>query len=118
MDEFSAEVIRKDTHVVISVAGEVDLLTSSDLRARLSEVLAAGDKRVILDLSGVTFLDCAGLGVLVAARNRAHEDGGAVCIAAPSPRVRRVVDLAGLAPYFSFAASVDDAVDITTDAAV
>ena len=44
-------------------------------------------------MSGVTFIDAAGIGVLVAAANRARRAGGGLSLVAPSRQVRRVLDL-------------------------
>ena len=49
---------------VVSVSGELDIATGEELRDRLSQVLAHhGD--VVVDLAGVTFLDCSGLRALL-----------------------------------------------------
>jgi STAS domain len=50
-------------HVLITVAGEIDIATVPQLRGQLT-LLAAAGRPVIADLTGVTFLDAAGLGVL------------------------------------------------------
>jgi anti-anti-sigma factor len=52
--------------------------------------------QLALDLAGVTFIDCAGVNVLLATRRRAGLEGGSVDVIAASPRVRRVISLLGL----------------------
>ena len=52
-------------HVLITVAGEIDITTVPQLRGQLT-LLAAGGRPVIADLTGVTFIDVAGLRVLAA----------------------------------------------------
>jgi stage II sporulation protein AA (anti-sigma F factor antagonist) len=85
-------VLRDDAEaVVVAACGEIDLATKDGLL----EVLAArlgGSRPVLLDLSRVTFFDCAALRVLQTAR-RAHRR---FALVAPSPAVLRVLDLAGL----------------------
>jgi anti-anti-sigma factor len=49
--------------------------------------------RLALDLSGVTFIDCAGINVLLATRRRAQLEGGSLHVLRASPRVRRVFAL-------------------------
>jgi anti-anti-sigma factor len=48
------------------------------------------------DLAGVTFIDCAGVNVLLATRRRAGLEAGSVDVIRASPRVRRVISLLGL----------------------
>jgi anti-anti-sigma regulatory factor len=51
---------------------------------------------VEIDLAGVTFMDCTGLGVLVAARQAVLRTGGHLRVTNPQPIVRSVLELTGL----------------------
>ncbi|MFI2791452.1 STAS domain-containing protein, partial [Kitasatospora sp. NPDC018614] len=53
---------------VLQVVGELDLVTSPVLRARVHDVVAQGRHDLVLDLSEVFFCDSSGVGVLIAAR--------------------------------------------------
>ena len=79
---FSNEpAIRDDgAHVVVTLRGELDIANAADLGAVLSEAVAR-NPHVIADLSDLTFIDCASLGVLVRARTRAREAGGDLVLA-------------------------------------
>jgi anti-anti-sigma factor len=86
----------------VAVAGEVDLATTPVLRERLLRVLR--DQRPDLldvDLAGVTFLDCTGLGVLVAVRNAAIRAGRQMRVSHPQPIVRQVLEVTGLLGVFT-----------------
>ena len=87
---FSSEpAIRDDgAHVVVMLRGELDIANAADLGAVLSEAVAR-NPHVIADLSDLTFIDCASLGVLVRARTRAREAGGDLVLAGARGRVRR-----------------------------
>jgi anti-anti-sigma factor len=81
----------------VSVVGEVDLATVPALRDRLLTVVhEQAPAALVVDLAGVTFLDCAGIGTLVAAHNAAIRAGGQVRVSDPHPTVRRLLDLTGL----------------------
>jgi anti-anti-sigma factor len=87
---------------LVTVVGEVDLATTPVLREQLLRVLR--DQRPDLldvDLAGVTFLDCTGLGVLVAVRNSAVQAGRQMRVSHPQPIVRRVLDVTGLLGVFT-----------------
>jgi anti-sigma B factor antagonist len=88
-------VRRHRGHVLITVAGEVDIATAPRLRDRLAP-LAAGGRPVIADLTGVTFIDAAGLGVLAGAAGKAAASGGSLHVVTARPRVRRAFAVTGL----------------------
>jgi anti-anti-sigma factor len=81
----------------VAVVGEIDLATAPTLHDRLLTVLHEQTPAVlVVDLADVTFLDCTGIGALVAARNAAISAGAQVRVSHPQPAVRRLLDLAGL----------------------
>jgi anti-anti-sigma factor len=83
--------------VTVAVVGDVDMATSPVLRERLISVLRVDDPAVVeVDLTGVTFLDCAGIGALVAARNAALQVGCRLRVCHLQPIVRRILEVAGL----------------------
>jgi hypothetical protein len=55
---------------------------------------------LLLDLSGVSFMDCAGLRALLMTHRLATMDGGSVCLITESPAVRRIIDLLGVRDVF------------------
>jgi anti-anti-sigma factor len=57
---------------VLRAVGEIDLLTVEQLRAALDQALAGARRTVVVDLRGVSFMDCAGIGLLVETHNRAR----------------------------------------------
>ena len=73
--------------------GEIDIATAPAIRRLLLAAISGGDVHLAVDVSGVTFIGAAGIGVLVAAANRAREAGGDLSLLAPSPRVRWLLDV-------------------------
>ena len=61
---------------VVALRGEIDLLTAQPLSARLDPLTGGPRPDLVLDLRSVSFIDCAGLGVLCRARNRTTARGG------------------------------------------
>jgi anti-sigma B factor antagonist len=86
--------------VVLQVRGEVDFGSAPDRDQRLSAILRIRPPAVVLDLSRLTFLDCAGAGVLVAASRRAASRGAGLVLAAPRPTVARLLRITGLDRHF------------------
>jgi anti-anti-sigma factor len=80
-----------------AVVGEVDLTTAQILRDRLLNLLREYPPAVLyVDLSGVTFLDCAGVRALVAVYNAAVQVDCQVRGTGPRPIVHRILHLTGL----------------------
>lgn len=89
-----------DGQVVIEVGGEVDMLTSPQLRRVVLEYLTNGTELVVLAMDGVTFLGTSGLAVLIEVREAAHTAGVELRIACTQRRVLRPLAIAGLVPLF------------------
>jgi anti-sigma B factor antagonist len=82
--------------VSLAVGGDVDLAAVPGLAARLDQAISTNGHKVVVDLGDVTFMDCAGLTLLIAARRRLAIDERRLVLARPSPCVRRLFDLAGV----------------------
>jgi anti-sigma B factor antagonist len=85
---------------LIVVEGRVDSVTAPELGKALSTQIDRGKKNLVIDLSGVDYMSSAGLRELVTALKRVKPGGGDLRIAAPSERVREVLELAGLDSIF------------------
>lgn len=83
---------------LLRCAGEIDAETSSTFRTALGELDAGGADHLVVDLESVTFMDSSGLSALV----DAAAGGRQVVLRHPSPMVRRIVEVTGLAPVISF----------------
>jgi anti-anti-sigma factor len=81
---------------VVTISGEIDIQSGPQLRDQLLCTIRRHGARLSLDLSGVTFIDCAGINVLLAARRYAQLKGGWLRVIRASPRVQRVLALTGL----------------------
>ncbi|QIJ66198.1 anti-sigma factor antagonist [Streptomyces sp. JB150] len=88
----------------VTVAGELGLDVGEELRGALRAALANADEGIDLDLSGVSFCDCAGLNVLLAVREQALAEGKTLTLARVSPIVERLLSLTGTRSLFTPAA--------------
>ena len=98
--EFSCTAGQVGGRVVVTVAGDVDLAVHTRFEAEVEQSWD-GSTDLIIDCSGVTFMDSMGLRVMVRTRQRAAECGGKFALAAPSEPVLRVLELAGVKDLFS-----------------
>jgi anti-anti-sigma factor len=81
---------------VVAVGGELDLESGPCLADWLRSLLRARGPVLALDLSGVRFIDCAGVGALLASCRAAREGGGRLFVVALSQCARRIIELTGL----------------------
>jgi len=93
--------------VVIHLAGELDLYNADEIRSAIVEAIGAGDRRVVIDMADVEFVDSTALGVLIEARSKIGADG--LRLAAPQLETRRTLQVSGLDRHLSVHDSVDDA---------
>ena len=84
--------------VTVSVRGELDVASASGLEARLSKLLRLPTRSVTLDVSGVSFVDSGGLGMLVRVGRTAKRHRIEFDIVNPNPRTSWMLSLIGLAP--------------------
>jgi anti-sigma B factor antagonist len=108
--DLGLEVTERGSIAVLSLRGEVDVSTAPRLRQRLVELATEGRAWVVVDLSGVEFLDSTGLGVLVSGLRRFRSLGGDLTLAGPQPRIVRVLDITRLDRAFDVYDSVTAAV--------
>lgn len=85
-----------DDPVVVAVSGEVDIFTAPELSATFDELISAGNRNLVLDLSAVEFMDSSGLQVCMKAAEGVRQAGGSMRVSSASRRVRRIAELAGM----------------------
>jgi anti-sigma B factor antagonist len=83
-------------HLTVLVEGELDLSTADQLRRLLDEQLSQ-NRSVVLDLSGVLFMDSTGLAVIIAAIRRPETEAELVRLGPElQPQIRRLMELTGV----------------------
>ena len=84
------------TRALVTITGEIDIATCEAMRDALTAGLGGGPVDLVADLSGVTFMDASGIGVLLGVRKQVMEAGGSFTLRAPSRAVRKVIGICGL----------------------
>lgn len=95
---------------VVAATGELDLHTAPDLDAALKQATDAQADLLVVDLSGVDFMDSTGLSTIVAAVAAARGYGGEVRVVAASDKIRKVFTLTGVDKQVGMFASAAEAV--------
>jgi anti-anti-sigma factor len=83
-----------DDHVVVALAGEVDLMARSDLIASYNYAISLLDvPHLLIDVSRVTFMDSTGCDTLAGAWNAVNARGGSISVAGASARIVKLLRL-------------------------
>jgi anti-sigma B factor antagonist len=91
-----------DLHV-IALTGELDLATAPGLEQELLRVEATDAASIVVDLSGLTFMDSTGIRLMVAANARSRADSNRLVLLRGPHAVQRVFELTGVADLLPFA---------------
>jgi anti-sigma B factor antagonist len=81
---------------VVWLRGEYDISTLTSLSQTIARAVALDEDHLVIDLSGVQFLDAATIGVIIQARNDLQLQCRSLTLRAPSRFARRVLELCGL----------------------
>jgi anti-sigma B factor antagonist len=104
------EIVENQGAHIVLFNGEIDLESSPAARKILLKCFD-NTGNVIVDLSGVTYIDSSGVASLVEALQAAKKNGSQLSLAAVSEPTRRVLELARLDKVFAIYSSVDEALD-------
>lgn len=96
--------------VLVCPTGDVDMSRSPVLRQTLREVQASRPKRLVVDLSGVEYMDSSGLATLVEAMRSSKASSTKLVLCGMNDKVRAIFEIARLHQFFTIVGSVDEAV--------
>jgi anti-sigma B factor antagonist len=100
----------RDEVAVVSLRGELDFSDASVLQACLTDIRWQAPELCVADLSGLAFLDCSCLSVLVRHCRRVRDLGGSFALAGPQRAVLSVLSATGLLSWFEVYDTVDEAI--------
>lgn len=85
---------------LIEVSDRLDQTQTPDLEEHLDDLLAMGQNRIVVDMSGVTYINSGGLRCLVTAWRQAKKQGGNVVVTGLRERVNEVFSMVGFDKVF------------------
>ncbi len=103
------DIRQQDGGSVVGPRGRLTMVSARAFRDAVTEVIERDGGTVVVDLSGVSFVDSSGLGALVACLKTARQAGGDLRIAAPTEQVTMVLGLTNLDRVLRPRATVEDA---------
>jgi anti-anti-sigma factor len=98
-ESFAVEVFPDRDRVIVAPRGEIDLATVELVRHRLQELEHVGFRSLVLDLRSVTFIDSAGVSLILAELKKVNID---FAVMAGPPQVQRILEVTGLIERIPF----------------
>lgn len=87
----------RDSALLVSLSGELDHHSAAHVREVVDAAyLDSGAKHIIFCLERLSFMDSAGIGVIMGRYNKAKENGGIVFVTACGEYVKRILSMAGI----------------------
>jgi|SoiMethySBSTD1v2_1073268.scaffolds.fasta_scaffold26854_2 anti-anti-sigma factor len=100
--DFTMDVTDPRTGIaVVRVAGRLEARAAQELRRRCSDLRDSGRTRILINLSGISFVASSGIGTLLALTEESKEAGGSVQLVSLSHSVAAVVDLLNLTEFLA-----------------
>ncbi|MGV3724747.1 MAG: STAS domain-containing protein [Actinomycetota bacterium] len=96
---------------VLFVTGEIDIYTAPLFKQSVVNLVSEGTQNVVIDLSGVTFMDSSGFGTLLGATRRLRPGGGGLHLAGPNSTIQRMLRLTRLDSIMQIHESAEAAVE-------
>ena len=103
----NCDITEAPDHWLVSLSGEIDLATSPKARKAILDCLASR-RPVLVDLSGVTYIDSSGIASLVEGFQNARTEGLKFCLVDVSEAALSVLELARLNKVFPIFASASE----------
>ena len=95
--------------LILIPIGDIDLTGSPALRVEARKVLDGRQPRVVVDLTGVPYMDSSGVATLVEAMQLARKNRVRLVLCCLQDRVRSIFEIAKLETVFTITASLDEA---------
>lgn len=99
-----------ETYSVVSVRGEVDLHTAPKLQQAIERAAETSGAAVVVDMSGVGFMDSSALSALVRSKEALDEKAAPLRLVAPSRAVQRIFSVTGFGDLFDIFPSREAAI--------
>lgn len=99
-----------DDHTqLIELSGEVDLYSAPEFKELVTRAIDRGKHRLVVDMTGATFIDSTTLGVLMSGAKRLNPNGGAVELVCADERILKTFRITGLDRVFRIYDTRDEA---------
>lgn len=108
----SIEEIREAGVCIVALTGRVDSTNANELMARLSGLISAGEKSIVVDLATVMYLTSAAFRALLVATDQAERNTAQFALCSLAGHVRELFEMGGMLELFTIHASRQEAIAV------
>ena len=102
---------KKDDKLVVSLIGELDHHSAEEVRVKIDDRIDRDNiKKVILNFSGVTFMDSSGIGVVIGRYKKMQNRSGKLCVSDINRTVNKVFEISGMYKIIDVYRNIDEAI--------
>lgn len=101
----------KGSTLVIKMSGELDHHYADNARRKMdNEILKATTKNVVFDISGLSFMDSSGIGIIAGRYKNISNIKGKTVIVSTNPQINKILEMSGIFKIIPLLNTVEDAV--------
>ena len=97
--------------LVLTLEGRLDTTQSDAFEKEIMQILEQGDKKIILDCSGLNYISSSGLRIFLIIQKRMMSTGGELSICKLQPTIKEVFDMSGFSMVFTIHPDLETALN-------
>ena len=102
---------KKDDKLIVALMGELDHHSAEEVRVKIDDRIDRDNiRKVILNFSGVTFMDSSGIGVVIGRYKKMQNRNGKLCVIEINRTVNKVFEISGMYKIIDVYRNIDEAV--------
>ena len=102
---------KQDDTLIIRLMGELDHHSAEEVRVKIDDRIDRDNiRKVILNFSGVTFMDSYGIGVVIGRYKKMKNRNGKLCVAEINRTVNKVFEISGIYKIIDVYGNIDEAI--------
>ena len=102
---------KRDDKLIVSLIGELDHHSAEEVRVKIDDRIDRDNiKKVILNFSGVTFMDSSGIGVVIGRYKKIQNRSGKLCVSDINRTVNKVFEISGMYKIIDVYRNIDEAI--------
>ncbi|GIO11277.1 hypothetical protein J19TS2_08320 [Cohnella xylanilytica] len=104
-DKLTFRTENLDGTTVVHIAGELDLEVASQMRATMEPLMELGDRKLVLNLRDLKYIDSTGIGILIGILKARHAKQAPFAVEEVPATIRKLFDMTGITPFLTAAES-------------
>lgn len=107
----SIRIKYEEDYVIVLPDEEIEVYNISEIKEVLFDIIEKGNRRLVMDMSRVEYIDSSGLGVLVSVLKKVKHAEGKLVLISPKSSVKQILSLTNLDKVFNIQDNLENAVE-------